>query len=319
MEKRASQKLRFYALSFTPSSVLRSICTEKHTDTYVYLDFPIPLHRVTGSWPFDEQDATTLNRRIRSTPVSFSDPVWSVVSPDLCDLVRALLRPNKAERPTAAAALRHPWAQADVMLLSRQALQPQRPLSDSISALYRVEHPLGLPIGRLAVLCPAALTAMGTGLSITVRFDAPVRAPAILSHLSAAVVREGDSARLECRLTAHPKPHLTWFFNDVDLKALDNRRYATEWDENSGTATLIIQEAAVYDSGTYSFTADNGFGTVTDSATVSVQRHRDFGSRAEVQSVDSLAAKVELPPLDQEIRLRSSLEISVRGKRVLYF
>eukprot|EP00873_Tetraselmis_striata_P029663 jgi/Tetstr1/449927/TSEL_036981.t1 len=64
---------------------------------------------LSGAPPFDGPDLDALVRKIRGGKYSMCDPVWELISGEAKNFVRQLLTVNPSERPTAAAALTHPW------------------------------------------------------------------------------------------------------------------------------------------------------------------------------------------------------------------
>lgn len=63
--------------------------------------------------PFDDPDYMTLVESIKRTEFDFSDTVWSSVSSNAKDLIKALLDRSPMARLSAAVALSHPWFSHD--------------------------------------------------------------------------------------------------------------------------------------------------------------------------------------------------------------
>ena len=62
-----------------------------------------------GYPPFSGESDAQVFDRVRNAPLEFPSPEWDSVSPDAKDLISQLLKRKGEDRPTAAAALEHPW------------------------------------------------------------------------------------------------------------------------------------------------------------------------------------------------------------------
>lgn len=80
-------------------------------------------------------------------------------------------------------------------------------------------------------------------------------------------MKEGGDARLQCTVTADPKPNIEWFKKGVRLK--ENRRVKLESDGD--TVALTIKEARSFDEGEYKCVATNELGSMSCTATLTVR------------------------------------------------
>ena len=80
-------------------------------------------------------------------------------------------------------------------------------------------------------------------------------------------VKEGNDAKLQCTVTAKPKPNIEWFKKGVQIK--ENRRVKFENDGES--IALTIKEARSFDEGEYKCVATNEIDSASCAATLKVR------------------------------------------------
>lgn len=91
--------------------------------------------------------------------------------------------------------------------------------------------------------------------------------PTFTKHLNNARCCDGDSVRLECHVSAQPKPHITWKKDDVELSEC-NADISTKYDGEH--AVLIIDRIYPEDEGEYKCIATNSIGTSISAACIVV-------------------------------------------------
>lgn len=90
-------------------------------------------------------------------------------------------------------------------------------------------------------------------------------APQIFKQLENISCSEGQSAMLECIISAEPAPHVTWWRDDLSL---DPSTGKYKFDEHDKIYRLYIHNFTYLDAGTYRCTATNKFGHVQSVADV---------------------------------------------------
>lgn len=101
-------------------------------------------------------------------------------------------------------------------------------------------------------------------------------------------VKEGSNAKLQCTVTAEPKPNIEWFKKGVRMK--ENRRVKFESDGDSFSVT--IRDARSFDEGEYKCVATNEIDSASCAATLTVRvvakpEFKDKLKRVEVMEGDS--------------------------------
>lgn len=105
----------------------------------------------------------------------------------------------------------------------------------------------------IACVCPVAAETVGDQRC----------APEFIQPLEKTEAREGEVARLECRVIGNPMPQITWLKDDVEIRPSED--FKIFYDEDN-LCSLVIQDAFIDDAGTYTVIAKNELGTVTSSA-----------------------------------------------------
>lgn len=82
--------------------------------------------------------------------------------------------------------------------------------------------------------------------------------PIFTRHLKNVRCCDGDSVRLECHVSAQPKPHIVWKKDDVELSEY-NIDISTKYE--NGHAVLTINHIYAEDEGEYKCIATNSSGT----------------------------------------------------------
>ncbi|VDD94061.1 unnamed protein product, partial [Enterobius vermicularis] len=93
--------------------------------------------------------------------------------------------------------------------------------------------------------------------------------PVFKETLTEVKVHENETARLSVVVEGKPQPVVQWLKDGFPVN-IDNEHILTKIDEN-GRHELVIKEARVTDSGTYSCTATNKAGTVETTANFAVE------------------------------------------------
>lgn len=77
------------------------------------------------------QNQKAINEAVLNNEFDWSARIWSMVSPEVMDLIRRLMEPDPNNRPTVTEALKHPW-----MMKAPQEIAA-RPLDETMKALRR--------------------------------------------------------------------------------------------------------------------------------------------------------------------------------------
>lgn len=80
-------------------------------------------------------------------------------------------------------------------------------------------------------------------------------------------VIEGESVTLECYISGHPAPIVSWYREDYQIESSIDFQITFK----AGVARLVIREAFAEDSGRFTCTATNVAGTVSTSCHLHVQ------------------------------------------------
>lgn len=75
-----------------------------------------------------------------------------------------------------------------------------------------------------------------------------------------AIKQEGENIVMECKLTADPKPSITWLHGTKALKDGGRIKIEQAADGNSYTLRLVISQVSQEDGGEYKVTAKNALG-----------------------------------------------------------
>ncbi|XP_070595303.1 myotilin isoform X1 [Erythrolamprus reginae] len=97
------------------------------------------------------------------------------------------------------------------------------------------------------------------------------RAPAFLSKAQSTKVYEGDSARIECQVSAIPPPQIYWKRNNEMVQFNTDR--ISMFHDASGKVCLLIHDVTKKDAGWYTVSAVNEAGVATCHARLDVAMH----------------------------------------------
>ncbi|NXD37078.1 TITIN protein, partial [Copsychus sechellarum] len=102
---------------------------------------------------------------------------------------------------------------------------------------------------------------------VPVPAEIPATPPTLVSGLKNKTVTEGESVTLECQISGHPQPTVTWYREDYKIESsMDFQITFT-----AGLARLVIREAFAEDSGRFTCTATNKAGSVSTSCHLHVK------------------------------------------------
>ena len=158
--------------------------------------------------------------------------------------------------------------------------------------------------------CVASNNAGSAETATEVKIRKEVVRPEMKERLRNKDVREGETAKLEVRVTGEPE--LTWTKDGKVIKS-EGRFVITDTPTSNNTYTLVISDCKPQDSGRYKCVAKNSQGQVFCSSTVTVLEKQvppEFLDGGDHSSID----------FEEGGELR--LEVSVRGKpepRVKWF
>ncbi len=102
-------------------------------------------------------------------------------------------------------------------------------------------------------------------------FTEDMVAPEFVTALTAATVTEGQTAHLECRVTAKPQPEIRWTVDGKAVKDSDNVKIEKKTD---GTQMLTIEQATETQKGQYVCEASNKAGKTQTAAQLTVKGGR---------------------------------------------
>uniref|UniRef100_A0A8C4YIT5 Ig-like domain-containing protein n=1 Tax=Gopherus evgoodei TaxID=1825980 RepID=A0A8C4YIT5_9SAUR len=88
-----------------------------------------------------------------------------------------------------------------------------------------------------------------------------------IDGLKNITVIEGESVTLECYISGHPAPTVSWYREDYQIESSIDFQITFK----AGVARLVIREAFAEDSGRFTCTATNAAGTVSSSCHLHVQ------------------------------------------------
>lgn len=85
-----------------------------------------------------------------------------------------------------------------------------------------------------------------------------LRSPIFIESMEEVTrVREGESVTLRCKLAAYPPPQITWYKHTTKIES-SSRVQITTTEDN--VCTLVIKEASLEDTSTYTIVARNHLG-----------------------------------------------------------
>ncbi|XP_074856881.1 titin isoform X4 [Carettochelys insculpta] len=113
--------------------------------------------------------------------------------------------------------------------------------------------------------------------------EIPATPPTLVSGLKNMTVLEGESVTLECYISGHPAPTVSWYREDYQIESSIDFQITFK----AGVARLVIREAFAEDSGRFTCTASNTAGTISTSCHLHVQVSEEIESR-EAVSVKSV-------------------------------
>ncbi|XP_048864175.1 myopalladin isoform X2 [Brienomyrus brachyistius] len=161
-----------------------------------------------------------------------------------------------------------------------------------------VNPPTPLQENQNAVSCPQSLDGM-----------VPVSAPVFTKNLQDIIASEGQLVVLECRVKGIPSPQVEWcregttVDDSPDFRILQKKpRFMAESEE---ICTLVIAEVFPEDSGTFTCTAKNKYGSVSSVAYLQVKGYEDSG-KDRVAVPGESAQRVRTGPVSRDA---SSLKV----------
>ena len=91
--------------------------------------------------------------------------------------------------------------------------------------------------------------------------------PEISQKITPVEVREGDEAKLTCRIRGRPVPEIEWYKDDQLLDESDTVKF----ENQDGCHTLIIKNVSLADEAEYKALARNPLGTASCTAELLVE------------------------------------------------
>ncbi|NWS55827.1 TITIN protein, partial [Chunga burmeisteri] len=113
---------------------------------------------------------------------------------------------------------------------------------------------------------------------VPVPAEIPATPPTLVSGLKNKTVTEGESVTLECYISGHPQPTVTWYREDYKIESSMDFQITFK----AGLARLVIREAFAEDSGRFTCTATNKAGSVSTSCHLYVKVAEEIETRETV-------------------------------------
>ncbi|KAK1196573.1 TITIN protein, partial [Pygoscelis papua] len=110
---------------------------------------------------------------------------------------------------------------------------------------------------------------------VPVPAEIPATPPTLVSGLKNKTVTEGESVTLECHISGHPQPTVTWYREDYKIESSMDFQITFK----AGLARLVIREAFAEDSGRFTCTATNKAGSVSTSCHLYVKVSEEIETR----------------------------------------
>ncbi|KFO13403.1 Titin, partial [Balearica regulorum gibbericeps] len=110
---------------------------------------------------------------------------------------------------------------------------------------------------------------------VPVPAEIPATPPTLVSGLKNKTVTEGESVTLECHISGHPQPTVTWYREDYKIESSMDFQITFK----AGLARLVIREAFAEDSGRFTCTATNKAGSVSTSCHLHVKVSEEIETR----------------------------------------
>ncbi|NWV68584.1 TITIN protein, partial [Malurus elegans] len=110
---------------------------------------------------------------------------------------------------------------------------------------------------------------------VPVPAEIPATPPTLVSGLKNKTVTEGESVTLECHISGHPEPTVTWYREDYKIESSMDFQITFK----AGLARLVIREAFAEDSGRFTCTATNKAGSVSTSCHLHVKVTEEIETR----------------------------------------
>ncbi|NXQ36801.1 TITIN protein, partial [Alaudala cheleensis] len=110
---------------------------------------------------------------------------------------------------------------------------------------------------------------------VPVPAEIPATPPTLVSGLKNKTVTEGESVTLECQISGHPQPTVTWYREDYKIESSMDFQITFK----AGLARLVIREAFAEDSGRFTCTATNTAGSVSTSCHLHVKVTEEIETR----------------------------------------
>ncbi|KFV66309.1 Titin, partial [Dryobates pubescens] len=110
---------------------------------------------------------------------------------------------------------------------------------------------------------------------VPVPAEIPSTPPTLVSGLKNKTVTEGESVTLECHISGHPQPTVTWYREDYKIE--NSMDFQITFKE--GLVRLVIREAFAEDSGRFTCTATNKAGSVSTSCHLHVKVSEEIETR----------------------------------------
>ncbi|NXH49300.1 TITIN protein, partial [Dicaeum eximium] len=176
------------------------------------------------------------------------------------------LKPHEVRtKPEPAAPPQFPFGEAAETYKSHYDVETKKEASVKSEAV-RTEHLMLHKEGEAKVTETAR---------VPVPAEIPATPPTLVSGLKNKTVTEGESVTLECQISGHPQPTVTWYREDYKIESSMDFQITFK----AGLARLVIREAFAEDSGRFTCTATNKAGSVSTSCHLHVKVTEEIETR----------------------------------------
>nr|XP_006823021.1 PREDICTED: titin-like [Saccoglossus kowalevskii] len=147
---------------------------------------------------------------------------------------------------------------------------------------------------------------------ITIELEVPsdAEAPAFSEVFTESRVKEGSSARFDCKVTGTPLPSVKWYRNNLEIQDSPDFQYITDGENVS----LLISETFPDDTGEYTCKASNQVGLASCTAKLLVDGFGEVDRKPELKPVLKLSPEKRTSP-KKRVELVMKPEVQTTERR----
>ncbi|XP_068183767.1 myopalladin isoform X2 [Antennarius striatus] len=304
----------FYGTDSTSAEIYVEGASSSESDGEQHVEHVAQLQRTSSS-----RSGQALSAEVSPQPVvpsegpaeTLTSPLTSEIIPEPLPLVQTsdivLPAPELSEAPEAPVARSDQEETAVFSILSQTQAQETQELSTSVSVVSSVPPVVSPQIQPPPPESPQSQTSNHSYLQ-GLNSQAIMAAPIFTKSLQDLLTSEGQLVVLECRVKGVPSPRVDWYRDQKliedspDFRILQKKPRSPS--ESEDICTLVIAEVLPEDSGMFTCTASNTFGTVSCTAALRVKGN---GNTNHVRPFTSLIQ--EPPPSAPTVN--TQLEVTV--------